>query len=58
MCSVVVESVSVSSLWVDQKRSLSVELDPLPDYGQPPLDEAIREELQAYVIRRRADLGD
>ena len=30
----------------------------LADYEQPPLDEAIREELQAYVIRRRAELGD
>jgi len=30
----------------------------LADYEQPPLDEAIREELQAYVIRRRPELGD
>jgi trimethylamine--corrinoid protein Co-methyltransferase len=30
----------------------------LTDYEQPALDDAIREELQAYVIRRRAELGD
>ncbi|MGB0100427.1 MAG: trimethylamine methyltransferase family protein [Nocardioides sp.] len=30
----------------------------LEDYEQPPLDEAIREELEAYVVRRRAELGD
>src|SRR4051794_12064340 len=30
----------------------------LDDYEQPPLDEAIREELEAYVVRRRAELGD
>ena len=30
----------------------------LEEYEQPPLDEAIREELEAYVTRRRAELGD
>jgi trimethylamine--corrinoid protein Co-methyltransferase len=30
----------------------------LEEYQQPPLDDAIREELEAYVIRRRAELGD
>ncbi|MEP9362897.1 trimethylamine methyltransferase family protein [Nocardioides sp. CN2-186] len=30
----------------------------LEDYEQPPLDEAIREELEAFVVRRRAELGD
>jgi trimethylamine--corrinoid protein Co-methyltransferase len=30
----------------------------LADYEEPPLDDAIREELQEYVIRRRAELGD
>jgi len=30
----------------------------LEEYEQPPLDEAIREELEEYVIRRRAELGD
>ena len=30
----------------------------LDEYEQPPLDDAIREELEAYVVRRRAELGD
>ena len=30
----------------------------LDEYEQPPLDDAIREELEEYVIRRRAELGD
>src|SRR3954463_8555113 len=30
----------------------------LAEYEQPPLDEAVREELEAYVVRRRAELGD
>jgi trimethylamine---corrinoid protein Co-methyltransferase len=30
----------------------------LEDYEQPALDDAIREELEDYVIRRRAELGD
>lgn len=30
----------------------------LEEYEQPPLDEAIREELAEYVTRRRAELGD
>jgi trimethylamine--corrinoid protein Co-methyltransferase len=30
----------------------------LEDYEQPPLDEAIRAELEEYVVRRRAELGD
>lgn len=30
----------------------------LADYEQPPLDDAIRQELGEYVIRRRAELGD
>lgn len=32
--------------------------DKLAAYEQPPLDEAIRAELQEYVVRRRAELGD
>lgn len=32
--------------------------DKLAVYEQPPLDEAIRAELQEYVVRRRAELGD
>jgi trimethylamine--corrinoid protein Co-methyltransferase len=30
----------------------------LEDYEQPPLDESVRAELEEYVIRRRAELGD
>jgi len=30
----------------------------LAEYEQPPLDESIRAELEAYVTRRRAELGD
>ncbi len=30
----------------------------LDEYEQPPLDAAIREELEAYVVRRRHELGD
>jgi trimethylamine---corrinoid protein Co-methyltransferase len=30
----------------------------LADYQQPPLDDAIRAELEEYVTRRRAELGD
>jgi trimethylamine--corrinoid protein Co-methyltransferase len=30
----------------------------LADYEQPALDDAVRDELQDYVIRRRAELGD
>lgn len=30
----------------------------LERYEQPPLDEAIRAELEAFVVRRRAELGD
>jgi len=30
----------------------------LAEYQQPPLDEAIRAELEEYVTRRRAELGD
>ncbi|HZO49844.1 MAG TPA: trimethylamine methyltransferase family protein [Gaiellaceae bacterium] len=30
----------------------------LAEYEQPPLDAAIREELEEYVTRRRAELGD
>jgi trimethylamine---corrinoid protein Co-methyltransferase len=30
----------------------------LADYQQPPLDDAIRAELEDYVARRRAELGD
>ena len=30
----------------------------LDEYQQPPLGDAIRDELQEYVVRRRAELGD
>jgi len=30
----------------------------LDEYEQPPLDDAIRQDLEEYVVRRRAELGD
>jgi trimethylamine--corrinoid protein Co-methyltransferase len=30
----------------------------LEEYEAPPLDDAVRQELQEYVVRRRAELGD
>jgi trimethylamine--corrinoid protein Co-methyltransferase len=30
----------------------------LDEYEQPPLDEALRSELEEYVTRRRTELGD
>jgi trimethylamine--corrinoid protein Co-methyltransferase len=30
----------------------------LEEYEPPPIDDAVREELEAYVTRRRAELGD
>ena len=30
----------------------------LEEYEQPPLDPALREELEEFVARRRAELGD
>ncbi|MFC6286961.1 trimethylamine methyltransferase family protein [Nocardioides sp. GCM10027113] len=30
----------------------------LEEYEQPPLDDAVRAELEEYVVRRRAELGD
>ncbi len=30
----------------------------LAEYEQPPLEESVRAELEAYVVRRRAELGD
>ena len=43
----------------DQIIELFTELDKMLDeYEAPPLDDAIREELEDYVIRRRAELGD
>lgn len=39
-------------------RATTVFHDQLAGYEQPPLDEAIRAELEEYVVRRRAELGD
>jgi trimethylamine--corrinoid protein Co-methyltransferase len=39
-------------------RAKEIVAKKLAEYEQPPLDEAIREELEAYVVRRRAELGD
>jgi trimethylamine--corrinoid protein Co-methyltransferase len=30
----------------------------LEEYQPPPIDDAVKEELQAYVSRRRTELGD
>jgi trimethylamine--corrinoid protein Co-methyltransferase len=30
----------------------------LEEYEQPPLDDAVRAELEEYVVRRRRELGD
>ncbi|MFV0459413.1 MAG: trimethylamine methyltransferase family protein [Actinomycetales bacterium] len=39
-------------------RAATIYQSTLEKYEQPPMDEAIREELEEYVIRRRAELGD
>jgi trimethylamine--corrinoid protein Co-methyltransferase len=39
-------------------RAADVAKKKLAEYEQPPLDDAIREELEAYVTRRRKELGD
>jgi trimethylamine--corrinoid protein Co-methyltransferase len=39
-------------------RAAEIYAKKLVEYEQPPLDDAIREELEDYVIRRRAELGD
>ncbi|MEO5851787.1 MAG: trimethylamine methyltransferase family protein [Nocardioides sp.] len=39
-------------------RATTVYQKRLEDYIQPPLDDAIRLELEEYVVRRRAELGD
>src|SRR5262249_22567057 len=39
-------------------RAAEVWRSTLPAYEQPPLDEAIRAELEEFVVRRRAELGD
>jgi trimethylamine--corrinoid protein Co-methyltransferase len=39
-------------------RATDVYKKKLGEYEQPPLDDAIREQLEDYVLRRRAELGD
>jgi trimethylamine--corrinoid protein Co-methyltransferase len=39
-------------------RAADVARKRIDEYEPPPLDDAIREELQAYVTRRRRELGD
>ncbi len=39
-------------------RATEIYQKKLTEYEQPALDEAVREELEDYVIRRRAELGD
>src|SRR3954447_23346335 len=39
-------------------RASQIWRDTLESYEPPPLDDAVREELQEYVTRRRAELGD
>lgn len=39
-------------------RAAEIYQKKLVEYEQPPLDDAIRMELEEYVIRRRAELGD
>jgi trimethylamine---corrinoid protein Co-methyltransferase len=41
-----------------QARASKIWRDTLENYEQPPLDDAIRAELEEYVVRRRAELGD
>lgn len=39
-------------------RATKIYQSTLEAYEQPPLDEAVRAELEDYVVRRRAELGD
>jgi trimethylamine---corrinoid protein Co-methyltransferase len=39
-------------------RASEIYAKTLESYEQPPLDEAVRQELEEYVTRRRAELGD
>ena len=39
-------------------RASKIYQDKLAAYEQPPLDEAIRAEMEEFVVRRRAELGD
>jgi trimethylamine--corrinoid protein Co-methyltransferase len=39
-------------------RAAKIWKDRLAGYEQPPLDDAVRQELEEYVVRRRRELGD
>jgi trimethylamine--corrinoid protein Co-methyltransferase len=39
-------------------RATKIYQQTLEEYEQPPLDEAIDEEMQEFVVRRRKELGD
>ena len=39
-------------------RASKIYQDKLAAYEQPPLDEAIRAEMEEFVVRRRKELGD
>jgi trimethylamine--corrinoid protein Co-methyltransferase len=39
-------------------RAAEIYRKQLDEYEQPPLDDAVRQELEEYVVRRRAELGD
>ncbi|ROR89246.1 trimethylamine--corrinoid protein Co-methyltransferase [Nocardioides aurantiacus] len=39
-------------------RASKIYADRLESYEQPPLDEAIRQEMEEFVVRRRKELGD
>jgi len=39
-------------------RASDIVAKTLDGYEQPPLDDAVREELEEFVVRRRAELGD
>ena len=39
-------------------RAEKIWRETLEAYEQPPLDDAVRSQLEEYVVRRRAELGD
>ena len=53
VCVEFVLSPAWSTDWMSEEGRAKLE-----EYGAPPLDDAIRLELQEYVVRRRAELGD
>jgi trimethylamine---corrinoid protein Co-methyltransferase len=40
------------------ERARTIYQRTLDEYQQPPLDDAVRQELEEYVVRRRRELGD